>query len=61
MAIAPQFLRTNKQVRIEGRTIMLKINSFSIVLNQASYLGYSSGIPVSVSVVRVEIGSIPPK
>ena len=39
MALAPQLLRTNKLVRIEGRTFMLKINNFSVILNQATYLG----------------------
>ena len=58
-ALAPQLVRTNKQIRMEGRTIMLKTNNFSVILNQASCLGYSSGIPLNVSVVGGDIASIP--
>ncbi|KAF6222902.1 hypothetical protein HO133_000953 [Letharia lupina] len=60
-ALAPQLLRTNKQIRKEGCAIMCKRNNFSIVLNQASYLGYSSRIPLSISVAGGDLASIPSK
>ena len=60
-ALAPQLLLTNKQIRMEGRAIMLKTNNFSVILNQASYLGYSSGTPLNASVVGGDIASIPSK
>lgn len=60
-ALAPQLLRTNKQIRKEGRAIMCKTNNFSIVLNQASYLGYSSRTPLSISVAEGDLASIPSK
>ena len=60
-AVAPQLLQTNKQVRNEGLVVMCKTNNFSIVLNQSSYLGYSSKIPLSISVVGGDLASIPSK
>lgn len=38
---------------------MYRNNSFSIILNQASYLGYSSRIPISISVAGGDLASIP--
>lgn len=61
-ALAPQLLRTNKQIRWEGSIIMCNSNKFSIVLNQASYLGYPSKFPRSFeSVAGGELASIPSK
>ena len=60
-ALAPQLLRTNKQLRQEAHAIMCKINNFSIILNQASYLGYSSSIPLSISVAEGDLASVPSK
>ena len=37
---------------------MCRTNNFSIVLKQASYLGYSSRIPLSVSVAEGDIASV---
>lgn len=59
-ALTPQLLRTNKQIRKAGFVIMCNSNNFSIVLNQASYLGYPSRISRSfVSVAGPELASIP--
>ena len=60
-ALAPQLLRTNKQLRQEAHAIMCKINNFSIILNQASYLGYSSSFPLSISVAGGDLASVPSK
>ena len=60
-ALAPQLLLTNKQIRGEGRAIMYSSNNFSIVLDRASYLGYPSRIPRSISVVGGDLASIPSK
>ena len=60
-ALASQLGRTNKRIRMEGRTILLKTNDFSVILNQASCLGYSSGRPLNVSVVGGDMASIPSK
>ena len=61
-AFTPQLLRINKQIRREGFVIMCNSNNFSIVLNQASYLGYPSRVPRSfVSVAGGELASIPSK
>ena len=38
---------------------MCKTNNFSIILNQASYLGYSSRLPISISVTRGDLASVP--
>lgn len=57
--LAPKLLQTNKQIRKEGRAIMCNCNKFSIVLNQASYLGCVSKIPLRVSVARDDLASIP--
>lgn len=60
-ALAPQLLRTNKQIRREGCVIMCNSNNFSIVLNQASYLGYPGKGPRKVSVTGGDLASIPSK
>lgn len=60
-ALAPQLLRTNKQLRQEAHAIMSKINNFSIILNQASSLGYSNSIPLSISVAGADLAPVPSK
>lgn len=60
-ALEPQLLLTNKQIREESRAIMYNSNNFSIVLNQASYLGYSCRIPHSISLAGGDLASIPSK
>ena len=60
-ALAPQLLRTNKQIRREGCVIMCNSNNFSIVLNQASYLGYPGKTPRKTSVAGGDLASIPSK
>ena len=60
-ALAPQLLQINKQIRKEGYVIMCNRNNFSIVLNQASYLGYPSKIPRSISVAGGDLASVPSK
>ena len=60
-ALAPQLLRTNKQIRREGCVIMCNSNNFSIVLNQASYLGYPGKVPRNISVAGGDLASIPSK
>ena len=57
--LAPQLLQTNKQIRQEAHAIMCKTNNFSIVLNQASYLGFSNRRPINVSVAGGDLASIP--
>ena len=60
-ALAPQLLRTNKQIREEGRQIMCSRNNFSIILNEASYLGSCIKFPRSISVAGGDLASIPSK
>ncbi len=59
--LAPPLLLINKQIRQEGCASMYKINNFSIVLNQASYLGYPSPLPRLISVVGGDLASVPSK
>lgn len=59
--LAPQLLQTNRQIRREARAIMYKTNIFSIVLNQASYLGFRSTTPLNKSVAAGDLASVPSK
>lgn len=59
--LAPQLLRTNRQIQQEASAIMCKTNNFSIVLNQASYLGFHSRIPLNISVAAGDLASVPSK